>query len=299
MPEQFLNPDFGRGLESDLGEIGLPHCNNAERDALVAIFNATNGSEWIESENWVTDEFVGVWFGITTDADGRVVKLELGSNGLQGTIPPEIAALSRLEVLDLGTNGLSGVIPVEIGELGNLTTLILSDNQLIGEITLELGRLGELRTLSLGSNELSGRIPMGLGELRNLERLDLSRNSLSGSLPLELFGYEWLSDLDVSRNQLSGEVPAEIGALTSLGQLDISFNTFSGRLPVELADLALDVLEVSGNEFTGCVSVAIESVFVRNFARHRRRGNAVLQRTGRGIACRVIQRHQWPCVVKE
>ena len=48
-----------------------------ERAALEEFYEATDGPNWVNSENWLTDAPLGEWFGVETDADGRVVELDL------------------------------------------------------------------------------------------------------------------------------------------------------------------------------------------------------------------------------
>jgi len=64
----------------------------------------------------------------------NTTELDLGSQGLTGSIPPEIGDLTNLRHLYLYNNQLTGSIPSEIGNLTNLTYLRLSSNQLTGEI---------------------------------------------------------------------------------------------------------------------------------------------------------------------
>ena len=46
---------------------------------LVTLYNSTGGSEWANNSNWlVEDSLIGSWYGVTTNDDGRVVRLELG-----------------------------------------------------------------------------------------------------------------------------------------------------------------------------------------------------------------------------
>ena len=82
-----------------------------DRQALVAIFDATGGPNWKKSTNWLTDEPIREWYGVGTDSGGRVSSLELVDNGLNGAIPPEIAILTNLEDLQLADNVLLGCIP--------------------------------------------------------------------------------------------------------------------------------------------------------------------------------------------
>ena len=67
-----------------------------DREALVALYNATDGENWDESENWLSDAPLGEWEGVTTNDDGRVTKLELRANALSGEIPPELGSLPYL-----------------------------------------------------------------------------------------------------------------------------------------------------------------------------------------------------------
>ena len=106
--------------------------SEADREALVALYNATDGENWNGSHNWLSDAPLGEWDGVTTDDDGRVTALALYSNGLIGEIPAELGSLSNLGSLNLGNNELSGEIPPELGSLSNLRDLYLDDNALSG-----------------------------------------------------------------------------------------------------------------------------------------------------------------------
>ena len=130
-----------------------------DREALVALYNATDGGNWRYSANWLSDAPLGEWKYVTTNDDGRVTALHLVYNGLSGEIPAELGSLSYLEELYLSENELSGEIPAELGSLSNLIYLHLYDNELSGEIPAELGSLSYLRDLYLHSNELSGCVP--------------------------------------------------------------------------------------------------------------------------------------------
>ena len=158
-----------------------------DRETLVALYNATDGENWDESDNWLSDLPLDEWEGVTTNDDGRVTVLGLGDNELSGEIPPELGSLSYLEWLLLGGNGLSGEIPPELGSLSNLIQLNLGGNDLSGEIPAELGSLSNLTGLGLIGNDLSGEIPAELGSLSNLTQLYLGGNyQLSGCVPSSL-----------------------------------------------------------------------------------------------------------------
>ena len=181
---------------------------DTDRDALVALYQATDGENWLRNDNWLTDAPIYTWYGVTTDTGGRVVVLDLLENGLSGSIPPELGRLTGLELLSLSHNQLSGSIPPELGNLVNLESLFLDRNQLSGSIPSELGRLTELKWLGLSQNQLSGSIPAELGNLINLEDLYLFSNQLSGGIPLELSNLTNLGIVLVGLgNRLTGCIP--------------------------------------------------------------------------------------------
>ena len=62
---------------------------NPDRAPLVALYNATDGPNWVNSENWLTDAPLDEWYGIAVDGEGRVSSLRLLDNRLSGRIPPE------------------------------------------------------------------------------------------------------------------------------------------------------------------------------------------------------------------
>ena len=85
------------------------------------MYNETDGDNWTYNWNWLTDRPLGEWYGVATDADGRVERLHLHYNGLSGPIPPALGYLSGLEVLRVDNNAnLEGELP---SKLTNLTSL--------------------------------------------------------------------------------------------------------------------------------------------------------------------------------
>lgn len=88
-----------------------------ERNALIALYQATTGEHWMFRNNWCTDASVGEWYGITTDSEGYVVAINLPENNLDGCIPEEIGCLSRLETLNLKKNLIRTPIPESLLEM--------------------------------------------------------------------------------------------------------------------------------------------------------------------------------------
>ena len=156
---------------------------NPDRVPLAAFYEATDGPNWVNSENWLTDAPLDEWYGIAVDGDGRVSGLRLLDNKLSGRIPPELADLTELTDLSLSVNDFSGEIPPELGSLADLTFLSLRENGLTGEIPPELGNLTALTSLYLQENGLTGEIPPELGNLTELTQLRLTSNHLTSPIP--------------------------------------------------------------------------------------------------------------------
>jgi hypothetical protein len=258
----------------------------AERDALITLYNSTDGVNWTNKTGWLGA--VGSecnWYGVTCGG-GTVTSLSLSNNGLSGSIPSQIGNLSRLFYLIMDRNDLSGVIPAELGNLPNLTNLSLHTNQLGGSIPATLGTLTSLTQMTLGSNQLTGSIPPELGgmssirynldlsfnqltgsipeeigDLRNLQRLALQFNQLSGSIPSQLGDLSFLQWLDLSNNQLSGGLPPELGDLSFLERMILHTNQLTGSIPVELGNLSsLLYLHLDSNQLSGSIPAALENL---------------------------------------
>ena len=135
-----------------------PTPTSPDRAALIALFNAANGANWVDGEHWLSDKPIGEWRGVIADEDSRATALDLSNNNLSGAIPPEIGDMSKLASLDLSGNDLSGKIPAMVGNLVNLDSLNLADNGLSGQIPPSLGGVINLK-LSLSGNEFTGCLP--------------------------------------------------------------------------------------------------------------------------------------------
>ena len=131
--------------------------NTAATDklALVALYDATDGSNWTTATNWTSDQPLSSWHGVTTDSDGRVTELDLNGNGLTGTLPSALGDLDVLERLDLGDNALSGELPAEAANLTSLQELHLRR-----------------------SRALSGALPEAITELTDLDTVDIRETEL-------------------------------------------------------------------------------------------------------------------------
>jgi len=225
----------------------------AECEALVALYESTDGDNWTDNTDWLATNTPCSWYGVTCES-ANVTWLSLSSNQLSGSIPPEIGNLTALTRLYLSFNRLSGSIPPEIGNLTALTGIELYFNQLTGPIPPEIGNLTALEWLQLSDNQLSGAIPPEIGNLTTLEGLSLSSNQLSGPFPLAIGNLSALILLSLSSNQLNGPIPSTIGNLTALTELWLSGNQLSSTIPFEIGNLtALTTLRLDSNQLSGTI----------------------------------------------
>ena len=237
-----------------------------QRQALIALYNATGGDSWTDNSGWKaepvdTDGFAmpgteESWFGITTAGPNvTVTAINLSGNNLVGTLPTEIGDFPDLTALNVHTNVLYGALPASIGDLANLTLLHIYENDLTGALPTQVGNLTNLVAFDLYDNELYGTIPSSLGNLTNLQSLLMQFNQFEGNIPATLGNLTNLRQLNIHANALTGSIPASLGNLTNLQSLRLHLNMeLGGALPPELGNLSnLQELYLSNCAFTGSI----------------------------------------------
>jgi Leucine-rich repeat (LRR) protein/sugar lactone lactonase YvrE len=216
----------------------------AQCEALVALYDSTNGNNWMNNDGWKTTDTPCSWYGIEC-SDGNITKISLEDNQLTGTIP-ELSNLTGLRDLRLFSNQLTGSIP-ELSALTQLQILFLNNNQLTGQIP-ELSALTELQRIYLALNKLTGPVPE-LTALTQLIEIDFGHNQLTGTIP-ELSNLTNLEVLSLKYNDLSGEIP-ELSHLSQLDKLRLEGNNLTGSIP-DLSGLSsLTGLVLAANQLTG------------------------------------------------
>jgi hypothetical protein len=251
------NPTVQAQSGFDCGTVtGLPQ---TECEALVALYEATDGDNWTSNTGWLTTGTPCDWYGVTCSADS-VSEISLNKNNLTGALPAEIGdltnltelylygngitslpsqigTLSALEQLNLGHAWLGGnnltTLPSTIGDLESLWNLSLCDNQLTS-LPSSFWNLTELWYLYLSDNQLD-TLSSGIGNFPHLRHLSLYNNQLT-TLPGEIGTLNNLAQLSLSGNQLTS-MPTEIGNLTALTSLTLFDNPLSGEMPGSLTSL--------------------------------------------------------------
>ena len=99
-----------------------------QRYVLRVLYHSTGEVKWANSApiTWFLASRVCQWpevgsWGIFCDDDGqKVVRIDLGNDNLQGSIPSELGELTVLTNLGLSSNSITGTIPPELGQLAAL-----------------------------------------------------------------------------------------------------------------------------------------------------------------------------------
>ncbi|KAM1442200.1 hypothetical protein ACFX13_010096 [Malus domestica] len=258
----------------------------------IPSFSMANNLTLIDlSNNQLTGQINSThWENLT-----NLVKLNLRSNQLDGTIPPSLYSLPVLQQLQLSNNQFSGQL-LEFVNNSVLNTLDLSSNNLKGPIPMSVLKFRGLKILLLSSNNFTGFFLLNdIQQLRNLSSLDLSFNSLSINyndtnsshssfpkitnlklassnlrrIPGFLRKQSTLSTLDLSQNQIHGEIPNWIWRLSNLVQLNLSCNSLV-NLSGPFLNLTsyLSVLDLHSNQLQGPIPMLPPSASYLDYSRN-------------------------------
>jgi len=213
-----------------------------ERVVLEALFESTDGpdEQWKTSTGWLDDEDFCNWYGIDCDENGSVASIQLGSNGLKGSLPTSIWTLPNLvhlkiygNEIDIDFTGIEGA--------RNLLTLGLDDT---GLKSLDgIGKARSVSKLNVAYNNLAGSLSEELSRLVNLQSLDISHNKFTGELPYWMRNFVFMMSLTASHNSFKGTVP-DFVTLGQLSYLDLSYNQFGGTVPPSLLGASQPGLKV-------------------------------------------------------
>jgi len=114
---------------------------------------------------------MAAWHDVTTNAEGRVIGLELDGNRLAGIISPQMGDLDALEQLSLRMNRLDGDIPRELGKVHTLKELNLSWNIGVEGVQLLMGKLRRDVACEFVIEQVKRLEGVQLAKLRRLAKL--------------------------------------------------------------------------------------------------------------------------------
>mgnify|MGYP003303395805 CR=1 FL=1 len=141
----------------NIAQYTIYEANEDDWNALIALYNSTNGATWINTWNVANGiKAMSKLYGVTFDK-GRVKSIVLPDNNLSGGIPAEIFSLPMLESLNLSKNLLTGNMP-------SITS-------------------SPIKNIDISNNALTGNIGEFISMLPNIERIKASNNCISQILP--------------------------------------------------------------------------------------------------------------------
>ena len=253
------NPDIQSWLDGISDKDEVPSCSELEIELLTTFFNATGGPDWTNNENWLSDEPIFDWFGVTTDTVGQVAVINLVNNNLQGTLPFEISDLANLKTLNLASNtGLIGPLPSKLTAI-ELESLVLNDTFLCAPQDTRfqdwLNSIPNRSVTTCVDQDTDALIALvGLYNSTNGSEWNTKTHWLTQAPLTAWHGVTADADgritgLDLSNNNLSGSVPSSLSKLKDLTTLDLSDNGgLSGPLPLSLASISLESLSLEGTQ---------------------------------------------------
>ena len=193
-------------------DVGIPL---TDREILEVLYEATNGDDWTDNTNWLSDKDLEEWYGVRLTGGGRVRRLDLERNNLVGTIPSELGDLDELTNLGLSFNVLSGPIPATLGKLDKVREFYL-----------------------IGNTGISGGLPPELGYMEGLEYLSVNGTSLSGPVP------QTFANLELIRFRFDSDrvcIPAALEAwLQSIPQTEDEYTLCTAMVHIEPSSLTLE-----------------------------------------------------------
>ena len=230
--------------------------STGERNALISIYQNTNGANW--SQSWDLTKDPKTWFGIKIK-NHSVTEISLRGNVLSGNFPTNLAIFKNLRVLDFSNNNLTGEVSPNVGSLSNLISFSINDNKLTGDPSAAFSSLSTLTEFSIGHNLFTisdinvilqnlpqlkalnianlslTSVPQKISTLSQLQVLDLSDNRLKTGFN-NLTNLVNLTDLNLAGNELV-TLPAQLGSLPQITTLDLSRNLLVSNTETPLSNL--------------------------------------------------------------
>ncbi len=241
-----------------------------ECEALVALYAATDGSNWSEQTHWLATDAPCNWHGVQCQ-EGHVQQLDLHDNSLTGSLPPALEHLTELRLLNVSDNRLSGILPFELSRLANLETFHFHFTLLC--IPADFAFLDWLDQINRKST--TGRYcnTTDCSKVNNLAETDCKALK---TLFDKSYGIGWknatswmttsnpcawdgvtctagrVTALDLRDNAMNGPIPKELGNMIHLETLRLNDNSLTGAVPRRFGNLAsLKELFLNGNRLRG------------------------------------------------
>ncbi|KAK6245097.1 hypothetical protein QUC31_011506 [Theobroma cacao] len=263
-------------------------CQSDQQELLLGLKNGLNSTLSVKLVKWNQSTDCCSWDGVSCDAGGRVIALNLSNESISGVIDnsSSLFSLHNLQSLNLAYNSFNSTIPSTFDELANLSYLNLSNAGFKGQIPVAISRMTRLVTLDLSTLNFPGDVQLKLenpnlrmlvqnlskleelhldgvnisaqgkewcqaisASLSKLQVLGMSNSFLSGPIESHLQNLKNLSVMHLEKNNLSATVPTFLAKLSNLTSLRLRSCGLHGLFPKEILQVrTLQSLEISGNE---------------------------------------------------
>ncbi|KAH1123423.1 hypothetical protein J1N35_006583 [Gossypium stocksii] len=258
-------------------------CQSGQRQLLLEFkssFNSTFTSPG-KMMKWNQTSDCCSWDGVSCDAGGHVIGLDLSNGIIVGAIDnsSSLFRLQHLQRLNLAFNLFINAFPTGFEKLENLSYLNLSNAGFTGQIPVEISRLTRLVTLDLSLKDLRFEgealdpfyyqdaiivtikgLELELAKILTIfTTIDISCNNFEGPIPEVIGTFNALYGLNFSHNAFTGTIPVFFGNLRELESVDLSSNSLHGEIPLQLANLNfLSFLNVSNNKLVGPIPTSTQ-----------------------------------------
>ncbi len=266
----------------------------SELYALSSLYSSLNGNQWL----WNTNLSYGQIWNFTSDSPPHpchenwqritcyclssslcfIIKLDLSSLNLNGTISPTIQYFSQFVDLNMANNTLlRGHVPPQLGSLSKLIYLSMYMTHLTGTLPNELQNLHSLQYIVFGkvinfndpvilkraqNDSISGSYPSFLSSLSNLLFMYLYGTQHSGTIPSSWSTMTQLNAMVLGGTFITGTLPSTIFQnLTNLRYFVVGTGTMTGTIPSTVGSLIhCKVFSINSNHFTSTVPSSVSSL---------------------------------------
>jgi hypothetical protein len=105
---------------------GFPADLATDSLALVSLYNATGGTQWLTRTNWLTGD-IDTWAGVTVNGQS-ITALNLANNGLTGDVPDPLVDIQAMQTVNLSGNSITKI--PDFTSNNQITSLNVSNNRL-------------------------------------------------------------------------------------------------------------------------------------------------------------------------
>lgn len=238
-------PTLQKKLEKSLTIVQAPgekvDEETRQRNFLVKLYNDAGGEEWSSKENWLSDEPLDRWYGISFEGSQMVISLE--SNGLKGSI--DLSGGEFISSIYLGYNELESI---KLEDCFSLRLLHCFNNNLK---ELVLTACSSLVDLNCNSNKIER---LNVGDCASLEFLYCSDNEIG---ELDVKGFESLKEIHADENNKMKTL--SVSDCSVLKDIDCSLSSSLEKLNLKscpnLSSLNFSYCNVGSLELTSCPNI--------------------------------------------